>query len=449
MKAPTIVILAEGKETQAQLKRLVHEQGFDACAANGVQDFREIIENQNHKLAIVCTANGNALSDLEAINKIRGISPALPIILIANNSSEALAIAAIKAGVSDYFKSPYSQEALLSSINRHIPIYASSPESSDPDATYLDSHATMVCACAQMKTLKAYLLKIAVSDTTVLITGESGTGKELAAALIHRYSRRRQKPFVCVNCAALPENLVESELFGYEKGAFTGATVPKAGKFSQASSGTLFLDEIGDMSLFAQAKVLRSIERKQIDPLGARMPLSLDLRVIAATNQDPEDLIAEGRFRQDLFYRLNVARVHLPPLRERRDDIPALVSHGIRMLNQRHERKIKQLTDDAMETLLQYDWPGNVRELMNLLEASYVNLPNEQIDCADLPEQFKHRIKQANTLPSEERSRIVAALLEAKWNKTAAARKLNWSRMTLYRKMRSYNIVENRQRISY
>jgi transcriptional regulator with PAS, ATPase and Fis domain len=199
------------------------------------------------------------------------------------------------------------------------------------------------------------------------------------------------------------------------------------------------------MSPFCQAKIVRCIEIRQVYPLGAHEPLPLDLRVVAATNQDLEELIAGGNYRSDLYYRLNVARVHLPPLRDRREDIPALVAHGIRKLNLRHTRTIKHLTDEAMEILLQHDWPGNVRELMNILEASYINMPDGQIDYADLPEHFKCTMDATKGLAKDERSRIVAALLESRWNKSAAAQKLNWSRMTLYRKMQMYNIVKERR----
>lgn len=447
MKPLNILISATGKEEPLSLKGLVASQGYHACVTNGDQSYLKLVEDQKPQLAIACMDSAKPQSSLNTLQKIRRASPSLPIILITNNSSEALAIAAIKAGVSDYFISPYSHEELLTSIHHHMTTRApSNPTSSHHKSAYPDSDRSMVCTCKQMQDLKAYLFKIAALDTTVLITGETGTGKELVARLIHRQSRRHKNPFVCVNCAALPENLVESELFGYEKGAFTGATVAKTGKFSQASGGTLFLDEIGDMSPFSQAKVLRGIESKQVYPLGAQAPLPLDLRVIAATNQYLEDLIAEGDFRTDLYYRLNVARVHLPPLRDRREDIPALVAHGIQKLNRRHHRSIKQLTDEAMESLFQHDWPGNVRELMNLLEAAYINLPDGQIDYADLPEHFKNRMDATAGLPIKERSRIVSALLETTWNKSAAAQKLNWSRMTLYRKMRMYNIVENRQK---
>jgi len=295
-----------------------------------------------------------------------------------------------------------------------------------------------------MQAIKDYLMKVARTDSTVLITGETGTGKELAAELIHLNSARCEKPMICVNCAALPDTLVESELFGHERGAFTGAVVPKEGKFVLAGKGTLFLDEIGDMNPYAQAKILRSIEKKEVFHLGGEKAIRMDARVLAATNRDPERLMTEGNFRKDLYYRLNVARLNMPPLRERKEDIPNLVDFAIYKLNRRFNCTVEGLSEETMNLFYRYDWPGNVRELMNILEATYINLPSGRISLVDLPGLFIKRVKDSGKLPLDERKQIVAALLETNWNKSTAAQKLNWSRMTLYRKIEKYNIVENR-----
>jgi transcriptional regulator with PAS, ATPase and Fis domain len=284
-----------------------------------------------------------------------------------------------------------------------------------------------------------------VTDSTVLLLGETGTGKELAARLIYQNSSRHKKPFICVNCAALPENLLESELFGYERGAFTGAIGSKRGKFEMANGGTIFLDEIGDMSPYAQAKILRVIERKEVYHLGGKASIPLDFRIIAATNQNLERLVTEGTFRKDLYYRLNVARIYLPPLRERKEDIPLLIEHLIGELNRRFGREVEGFTQKALELLLRYDWPGNVRELKNLLEATFINLPSQKISFIDLPEAFQRRLKEAEGLPQNERDRVLSALFATNWNKSKAAQKLRWSRMTLYRKMAKYDIVSKRK----
>ncbi|MBW2121697.1 MAG: sigma-54-dependent Fis family transcriptional regulator, partial [Deltaproteobacteria bacterium] len=288
---------------------------------------------------------------------------------------------------------------------------------------------------------KAYLLKVAATDSTVLITGETGTGKELAAEMIHKKSPRHKKPFVCINCAALPDTLLESELFGFERGAFTGALASKQGKFELARGGTVLLDEIGDMSHYAQAKLLRAIEKKEVSHLGGKQDIPVDVRVIAATNQDPEQMVAQGKFRKDLYYRLNVARIHLPPLHDQKEDILCLLNHYMAEMNRRFRRRVEGFTEEALASLLHYDWPGNVRELKNLLEATFINLPSRRITFLDLPEPFRRRLKEVRNIPQAERNRLLSALFATNWNKSKAAQKLSWSRMTLYRKMAKYHIV--------
>lgn len=303
---------------------------------------------------------------------------------------------------------------------------------------------SMIGESPSMKKVRAYLEKVAGTDSTVLITGETGTGKELAAEMIHASSPRKSNPLICVNCAALPESLIESELFGHEKGAFTGAVTARKGQFARAAGGTLFLDEIGDMNTFAQAKILRSLEDRKVHPLGGGKEIEVDVRIIAATNRHPETLMEQGVFRKDLFYRLNVARIHLPPLRNRKEDIPVLVAYGIEKLNEKFGLELKGMDDAALEIIMDYHWPGNVRELMNLLEAAFINRPAQKIGVHDLPMLFMEQIEKKDTKPLEERKKVISALLETNWNKSTAAKRLNWSRMTLYRKMAKLHIVEKR-----
>src|SRR5262247_1774119 len=250
--------------------------------------------------------------------------------------------------------------------------------------------------------VKTYLRKVAATDSHVLITGETGTGKELAAQYIHQHSRRRGNPLVTINCAALPDGLLESELFGYERGAFTGAHSSFPGKLKLADGGTVLFDEIGDMSPYAQAKILRVIETKEVYPLGGRRSVPLDIRIIAATNRDLERQTTRGELRQDLYFRLNVARVHLPPLSERKEDIPLLTDHFVQKFSAQFGRGIEGFSDEAMELLLRYDWPGNIRELMNLIERIFIDPPQEKITVADLPESMQHRPSMSQeTLPAE------------------------------------------------
>src|SRR5262249_31815944 len=263
---------------------------------------------------------------------------------------------------------------------------------------------------------------------------------ELVAEMVHRQSRRRDRPFITINCAAIPDSLLESELFGYERGAFTGAQARQEGKLKEADGGSVFLDEIGDMSAYGQAKILRVIEGKEIQSLGRNGNIPVDVRIIAATNQDLEAMVGEGKFRKDLFFRLNVARIHLPPLRERKEDLPYLINYYVHHFNACFGRNVERLPDEAVESLFAYDWPGNVRELKNLLEAVFVEMPSGDSATPQLPLQFRRCCAELKSTPADERQRLLWALSMTNWNKSKAADKLQWSRMTLYRKMARYKI---------
>jgi transcriptional regulator with PAS, ATPase and Fis domain len=300
-----------------------------------------------------------------------------------------------------------------------------------------DVLASIVGESAPMRRLKACLPKLAACGSTVLITGETGCGKELVAEALHRLSPRCQRPLVFVNCAALPDGLLESELFGFERGAFTGAISRSQGLLKHAEGGTVVLDEIGDMSLLTQSKLLRVLETRQVHRLGASRPDRLDVRFIAATNQKLETLVSQHRFRSDLFYRLNVVRVELPALRERREDVPLLVQSLLATLLA--GRPAPRLDAPAVDALLRYDWPGNVRELRNILECICVDAP-ELVTLAHLPAPLRPVVTEPSAAPLTDRELIMSALLATNWNKTQAAARLHWSRMTLYRKLHKYNL---------
>jgi two-component system response regulator HydG len=244
-----------------------------------------------------------------------------------------------------------------------------------------------------------------------------------------------------VNCAAIPDSLFESELFGYEQGAFTGAQEGYPGKLRMASGGTVFLDEIGEMTLSAQAKILRVLESREIFPLGGRSVSTVNVRFVAATNQDLEPLVAERKFRQDLFYRLNVARLHLPALKDRKEDIPDLLSHFVQQFNERYHRRVEGATGELLECLLSYEWPGNVRELRNLVEAVFIDPPEHRISLEDLPDYFRRIFSRYRVETLPERDKLVSILEQTNWNKKKAAREMNWSRMTLYRKISKYRLA--------
>jgi DNA-binding NtrC family response regulator len=441
MKKPSLLIVGMDDLFRQNLKGKLLSRGFLVFEAGRESEISVSLNVFSPNLIIICSTKKSSANGLKEVQLVRRLEKHVPIILITKFSSEARAIAALRAGVADYFKIPFSSDAVVDSIKR---ILSGNPVAVNLDSGAGDKKQPFIGKSKPMKDVKTFLLKVARSDSTVLITGETGTGKELAAGYIHRKGPRKKNPFVCVNCAALPESLVESELFGYDRGAFTGAVAYKKGQFELAKKGTLFLDEIGDMTSHAQAKILRSIENKEFFHLGGKRSIPMNARLIAATNQDPEHLMAEGNFRKDLYYRLNVARVHMPPLRERKDDLPRLVGHAIRKLNHRFGREVEGLTDEAMICLQRYDWPGNVRELLNLMEAAYINLPARKVSYIHLPKPIYNQLKMTQETPKDERRQIIATLLETNWNKSTAAQKLNWSRMTLYRKIEKYNIVQKR-----
>jgi transcriptional regulator with PAS, ATPase and Fis domain len=298
----------------------------------------------------------------------------------------------------------------------------------------------MIGSSKPLQEIKLSLARMATSNCTVLITGETGTGKELAAEYIHRNSRRNHRPFTCINCAAIADSLFENELFGHSRGAFTGADAAQDGLLAAANGGTVFLDEIGDMSLAAQAKILRVLENKEVCRVGGTRCTQLDIRFLAATNQDLEGMVATGRFRKDLFFRLNVAPIYLPALRERKEDVPLLLEHYAREFRSGTKSGLMWFSDECLQILLQYDWPGNIRELKNLVEfLSIAELPSA-IQPEHLPRKFTSAARACGTVQDPERESLIAALHWAKGNKTAAARRLRWSRMTLYRKLTKHQL---------
>lgn len=305
---------------------------------------------------------------------------------------------------------------------------------------YEADSSCMIGLSAPMQELRRHMERAAASTCTVLITGETGTGKELAAEFIHKNSLRRNKPFVCINCAAIPDGLFESEVFGHAKGAFTGADDAREGLLPTADGGTIFFDEIGDMSLFAQAKVLRVIEHKDVCRLGGVRQTQLDIRFLAATNQDLETMVSNRSFRKDLFYRLDVVRINLPPLRDRRADIPLLVDHYRRQFSSKAGCSVPEFSDECLQCLSRYEWPGNIRELKNVLENLFLGPVPEQIRPEHLPERLRFLKEQQGDLSQSERDLLLSALFSARWNKSKAAVKLHWSRMSVYRKIAKYGI---------
>ncbi|MCL4500299.1 MAG: sigma-54 dependent transcriptional regulator [Deltaproteobacteria bacterium] len=421
------------------LKKMMLRQGVEVLESSGVGDFIESLGCHNPNLAMVIACSEDGSDGMHAIRAIRQREQGIPIILVASSSSEAMAIEALRSGATDYLKVPVKPEDLKESLRRtlgsHFSGSTAEPASGRPDP----DEELIIGNSAPIVELTNSLRKIAATDCTVLITGETGTGKELVARLVHRWSPRSEKPCVTINCAAIPDTLLESEVFGYERGAFTGAYSSREGAIKAANRGTLFFDEIGEMSPYAQAKILRTIENKEVTPVGGRKNLPVNVRFIAATNQDLEQLMKEGKFRSDLYFRLNVARIHLPPLRERKGDIVLLLNYFRKRFNRKFGKKIEGFSEEAIAALIEYDWPGNVRELKNLLEAAFIHA-QDQIGLEDLPNFFQGQGDNRENLSQEERSLLLAALSHNNWNKSKAAEQLRWSRMTLYRKLKKYRI---------
>lgn len=351
------------------------------------------------------------------------------LLLVAEAGSEALAIRAFREGFHDYI-SGWRLTDILAGIDRLLQLRTDRAPAV-PE--------TMIGASSAIREVHERISRVARTSSNVLITGETGTGKEIAAQMIHATSGRREGPMICVNCASVPDALIESELFGYERGAFTGAVQSYAGKLRAGHRGTVFFDEIGDMPLGAQAKLLRLLEQHVVEPLGTNRTIPVDIRVISATNRDLEQLSADERFRRDLYFRLNVVRLHLPPLRERAEDIPLLVEHFRPILNRELDRSITRIDEEAMSLLQEFEWPGNVRELKNALESAFVETSGTTITAGDLP--LALRCPEASSRVSVEYARLLYVLRESKWNKSKAAAKMHWSRMTLYRKMAKYHIA--------
>jgi DNA-binding NtrC family response regulator len=389
-------------------------------------------------LVLVVAGSGDPTEALNCLARMKATLVGPRFIFVTSMSSEDLAIAALHAGAERYLKEPWTSSMLAGAMRELLSSDAS--HVGQPDRDGLRHTGRFVGRGAASQQLRSQLAGISPTDSSVLITGETGTGKDVVAELIHLNSKRAEKPFVCLNTAALPDALVENELFGHERGAYTGAVAAQDGKLVAADGGTLFLDEIGDVSLAVQAKLLRAIECKTIYRVGGTRSIRFDARIIAATNQDLERAANESRFRSDLYYRLNVIRMRLPPLRDRAEDIPLLVNHYLRRLNREMGRSIRGLSPRAMETLCAYDWPGNVRELRNAVEALLVNLAPETTGIVDIPSDVMRQLAFAAGAPTTERERLLQTLAATNWNKSKAANQLHWSRMTLYRKMHEHKV---------
>ena len=393
----------------------------------------------------------SGMSGFEAIEQIKKINEDLVVIILTTHGTEKMGIEAVEKGAYDYFTKPFDIDKMRSILCKGIQRYHENLKvrqlQEEVEKEYQFSN--IVGKSQQMARIFKTIKKVASTDITVLVCGESGTGKELAARAIHYNGPRHQEPFIEMNCAAIPETLLESELFGYEKGAFTGAGGRKPGKFELADKGTLFLDEVGDMSLLTQSKLLRILEDKEFERVGGVTSIKVDVRIIAATNKDLLALVKKNTFREDLYFRLNVVSITLPPLRERREDITYLFDYFMKKFSAKFGRKIKNISMEAMEVLMNYHWPGNVREFENVLQRAIILEEGDTITIEHLPDilpaaaavhsdSLSGLVK--NKVNEIEKQEILKALKENQWNRTLSARHLGVSRKGLYNKMKEYGI---------
>jgi two-component system response regulator GlrR len=389
MVAPKILVVDDDKNLLELAKTRLAAANYGVTVALGQEEALEAVNNESFDLAIVDLR----LADEDGITlmeKLHAIFPGMPVIILTGHASVEGAVDAMKRGAYTYLTKPFDPRELILQIGRALESCKLASENQMLKGMLKEKYdfANIVAKSDKMQRVLEAVSRIAKTDSTVYIHGESGTGKELIAKAIHLASPRKDKPFVAINCAAIPETLLESELFGHEKGAFTGAVRSTKGLFTQANEGTLFLDEIGDMPLSIQVKLLRALEERQFYPVGGEKPVQVDVRVVVATKKDLVEEVKKGQFREDLFYRIHVIPIVLPPLKDRIEDIPYLVDHLLKKISQQMKRDVKGLTPKAMEKLMQHDWPGNVRELENTLEYA-VTMTQRDVVTDDLVLQTK------------------------------------------------------------
>lgn len=375
-----LLIVDDDQNLLDLLQMRLESEGHEVIATAREEEAIQAAKNQIFDLSIVDLQLAH-LNGISLMNDLHLIQPEMPVIILTGYGSIESAVEAMKKGAFNYLTKPFEPEDLLLQVERALENRRLASEVKRLEGLLEERYGFdhIVARSEKMKRVLEMVSQIAKTDSTVYIHGESGTGKELIAKAIHLGSERKSKPFVAINCAALPEPLLESKLFGHEKGAFTGAVKSSKGLFTQAHEGTIFLDEIGDMSLTIQAKLLRVLQERQFYPVGSETLVEVDVRVLVATNKDLEDQVKQGLFREDLFYRIHVIPIYLPPLRERKEDIPLLVEHFLKKFNQQMKKAVRGLTPEAMQKLMLYDWPGNIRELENVIEFAMALTQNELI----------------------------------------------------------------------
>jgi two-component system nitrogen regulation response regulator NtrX len=449
MAGEHILVVDDEPAIQTALRGVLEDEGYRVTTVGNGDDALRLVTEDGPDVVFldIWMPKKDGLDTLADIKRAR---PEAPVIMISGHGTIDTAVKATRLGAYDFIEKPLSLEKTLVTVTRALEHTRLERENANLKAR-LDVRTDIIGNSDVIRALREQIATAAPTSGRVLIHGGNGSGKELVARAIHALSARREQPFVEVNCAAIPEELIESELFGHEKGAFTGAVARRRGKFETADGGTLFLDEIGDMSLKTQAKVLRALEEQVVERVGGREPLKVDVRVIAASNRDLQALIAQGQFREDLFYRLAVIPIEVPPLRARRNDIPVLVDHFLALFSVENGKRLKTISGEALAYFLAYDWPGNIRELRNMVERLVIMTAGDVIGPDDLPAPL--RPKDAAALGADaqrslkdardgfERAYILAELRAHDWNMTRTAERLGIERSHLYRKIKTYGIT--------
>jgi two-component system NtrC family response regulator len=453
MEKAKILIAEDEKAQRDLLVGFLKKEGFSIGAAANGREALQKLEEDLFDIALIDYKMPD-LDGLQTLREIRRIYPELPVVMMTAYGTVETAVASMKEGALDYLTKPIDLDELLLILNKVIERSNLIRENKELKAQLQERYLfnNIIYGSPKMEEVMGLVARVAPSQATVLIRGESGTGKELIAYAIHYASPRAGKPFVKVNCGAIPETLLESELFGHEKGAFTGATRRRIGRFEEADGGSIFLDEIGDLAPGTQIKLLRILQEKEFQRLGSNLTLKTDVRVIAATHRDLEEAMTQGQFREDLYYRLNVISIHLPPLRERREDIPLLVDYFLKKYSKQNQKSIADISKEARALLLRFPYPGNVRELENLIERAVVLCRGEVINTQDLPFHLREgkperpweAQKPVKSLPESlediERDLILKALHEHQGIQTKSAESLGISERVLRYKIKKYQI---------
>lgn len=443
----SLLVVDDEKNIRSGLRALLELENYRVLTAASGEEALKILIRERIDL-VLSDLRMPRLSGEELLKRLQISSPGLPVIVLTGHGDIETAVRIMHAGAYDFLTKPVDSERLELLVKRALQtrkIFLQNQELRD-QLHRVSGDALRLGISPAMETLAQTVRQIADSKASVLITGESGTGKEVVADLIHRSSSRKDREFVKVHCAALSEGLLESELFGHEKGAFTGADARKKGRFERADQGSLFLDEIGEIPPSVQVKILRVLQEKTFERVGGEEPLRVDVRIIAATHRDLRQEIGEGRFREDLFYRLNVIRLHIPPLRERREDIPFLLKRFLREIAEENGKKIEGFSPEAVRLLSAYSWPGNIRELRNAVESAVILSPRAVIQAESLPEPLREQRESGLRLPPDQpldqsiKIIVEETLKRHKGNKSRAARSLGISRKTLQRKIKEYGI---------